>query len=321
MRISLLSLFLLLISLNSFAQQSQSWSSFYEVGFLWNPALTARWNTWELSSTVRKEWTGFDNSPESGNISFQYPIVKRQTILSIGGYIDYDRVGPYSQRSVAGTIAYKIKPQLFGNRDDVLSIGGNLSLQNRRFDPTNSKAFDGINGDRNLLISESTSFSPSLSLGTYYMSVSDFYSFKSHYYFGISGNQLIPSKIDLGPVGALSNNTNITAHAGYRYFPRRSPYYIEPNIFINYSFTKAINVMANVRYERVNSYWFSAGVVSNGEIFGQIGLIFNDRSFLGKIVKDGVLRIGTKVDYQLGSLGQFAGMGYEAYVAYLFENE
>jgi len=283
------------------AQQSQSWSSFYEVGFLWNPALTAKWNAWELSSTIRKDWTGFENSPESGNVSFQYPILNRRTtILSFGGYVDYDKVGPFSQRKVGGTVAYKVRPQFFGKRNDVLSIGGNLSLKNLRFDPTNSKAIDGINGDRNLTISEANSYAPSLSLGAYYMSVSDQYSFKSHYYFGVSGNNLIPTKFNITPAGDLSNAPSIAAHAGFRHFPRRSPYYIEPNVFVNYSFTKAMTVMANLRYERVNGYWFSAGLVSNGEVFGQIGLIFNDRSFLGKLVKDGLLRIGTKVVYQFG---------------------
>ena len=130
MRISLWTLLFLMMSIHVSSQSSQTWSSFYEVGFMWNPALTAKWNTWEVSTTIRKEWTGFDNSPESGNISFQYPVVKRRTVLSFGGYIDYDKVGPYSQRSLAGTISYKVRPQLFGNRDDVLSLGGNLSFHN-----------------------------------------------------------------------------------------------------------------------------------------------------------------------------------------------
>lgn len=321
MRFFFVSLFCLLFSIHSSAQQAQSWTSFYEVGFLWNPALTAKWNSWELSSTVRKEWTGFENSPESGNISFQYPVIKRQTVLSFGGYIDYDKVGPHSQGSIAGSMAYKIRPRFFGNRDDVLSLGGSLSLQNRRFDPTTAKAFDGINGDRNLTINSSSSFSPGLSLGTYYMSVSDFYSFKSHYYFGLSANQIIPSKLEVGEAGVISNVPNFTMHTGYRYFPKRSPYYIEPNIFVNYSLTNAMLVMGNVRYEKVNSYWFSVGAVSNGAVFGQIGFIFNDQSFLGSLVKDGMLRIGTKIDYRIAGIGPFAGMGYEAYVAYVFENE
>jgi len=321
MRFDIWSIFFIFLSVASHAQQNQSWSSFYEVGFLWNPALTARWNTWEVSALVRKEWTDFENSPESGNISFQYPVIKRRTVLSFGGYVDYDKVGPFTQGTMAGTIAYKIRPRLFENRDDVLSLGGNVSIQNRRFDPTSAKAFDGIEGDRNLIIQESNAFSPSLSLGAYYVSVSDFYSFKSHYYFGLSGNQLIPSKLDVNGVGDIIGATNLTAHAGYRHFPKRSPYYVEPNIFVNYSFTKAINVMANLRYERVNRYWFSVGAVSSGELFGQIGFIFNDRSFLGSLVKDGILRIGTRIDYQIAGVGQFAGMGYSAYVAYLFERD
>lgn len=86
---------------------------------------------------------------------------------------------------------------------------------------------------------------------------------------------------------------------------------------VSYAFSSVVNVMANIRYEEQNKYWGAIGAVTNGEVFAQVGLIFNDQSALGWLVKDGVLRIGTKVDYSLGSLGQFAGIGYEAFVAYL----
>lgn len=305
----------------SHSQQLTNWSSFYENGFIWNPALTARWNTWELSTTVHKEWTDFENAPEYGTIGFQYPFVKRETKLSLGGYIDYDKVGPYQKSSLAGTIAYKFKPLLFGNRDDVFSLGGKMSFNNYRFSPQNFTPFDGFEGDPNLINQQTSAIAPNMSLGAYYVSVSDFYSFRSHYYFGLSANQILPTRLTVSNQEDITQTVHATAHAGYRYSPKRSPYYIEPNIFISYGFKKAINVMANLRYERVDKYWLSAGLVSNIEAFAQVGFVFNDQSILGWLVKDGALRIGSKVDYNFGSIGQFSGLGYEAYVAYLFNNE
>ena len=76
-------LMLCLLANDSYSQQLTNWSSFYENGFIWNPALTARWNTWELSTTVHKEWTDFENAPENGTIGFQYPFIKRETKLSM----------------------------------------------------------------------------------------------------------------------------------------------------------------------------------------------------------------------------------------------
>jgi type IX secretion system PorP/SprF family membrane protein len=314
-------LILYLSATNLHSQQLSNWSSFYENGFIWNPALTARWNTWELSTTVHKEWTDFENAPEYGTIGFQYPFIRRKTKLSIGGYIDYDKVGPYQRTSMAVTAAYKFKTLLFGNRDDVFSIGGKISFNNYSFSPQDFTPFDGFIGDPKLLNESTSAIAPNMSIGAYYVSVSDFYSFKSHYYFGLSANQILPTRLTISNQGDITQTVHATAHAGYRYSPQRSPYYIEPNIMISYGFKKAINVMANLRYERVDKYWISAGLVSNIEMFAQMGFIFNDQSMLGWLVKDGALRIGSKVDYNFGSIGQFSGMGYEVYVAYLFSKE
>ena len=319
MRRVTLCLLMTVLAYVSNAQQQQTWSSFYETGFVYNPALTAPWNTWEATAVVRRQWTNFENAPESGNVSFQYPVVRRQTKLCFGGYIDYDRVGPYTRGTIAGTMAYKMRTRWFGNRDDVLSLGGKVSIEQYRFDATRLTAFDGVLGDRNLQTVDESSVTPNISLGAYYVSVSDFYSFKSHYYFGFAANNLVPASVTVTNAGNITNTAHANIHAGYRHFPRRSPYYIEPNIFVSYAYQQA--VMANIRYEKVNSYWLSAGAVSNGQFFGQVGFIFNDRSFLGPLVKDGILRIGTKVDYQVAGIGEFAGIGYEAYIAYVFENE
>ena len=58
------------------AQQRPSWSSFYENGLIWNPALTAKWNRWEVSATHRKEWVGFDDAPAYSTVTFQLPFLK-----------------------------------------------------------------------------------------------------------------------------------------------------------------------------------------------------------------------------------------------------
>jgi len=320
-KIRLLLIFFFSTSVALSGQQLASWSSFYENGFMWNPALTARWNTWELSSTIHKAWTDFENAPESGTIGFQYPFIKRETKLSIGGYINYDKVGPYQRSTLAGTAAYKFKPLLFGNRDDIISLGGKVSFNSYRFSPQNFTPFDGFSGDPQLINASTSAIAPNLSIGGYYVSVSEFYNFESHYYFGLSANQIVPTRLTVSNQGDISQTIHATAHAGYRYFPRKSPYYLEPNVFVSYGFQKAVNIMANIRYEHVDKFWLSAGVVSNIEIFGQMGFIFNDQSMLGWLVKDGLLRIGAKMNYNMGSLGQFAGLGYEAYVAYLFSNE
>lgn len=46
------------------AQQLPSWSSFFESGFIWNPALTARNQSNEALLTHRQDWLGFEGAPQ-----------------------------------------------------------------------------------------------------------------------------------------------------------------------------------------------------------------------------------------------------------------
>mgnify|MGYP000144018807 CR=1 FL=1 len=96
---------------------------------------------------------------------------------------------------------------------------------------------------------------------------------------------------------------------------------LETNILAIYALQRPVNVMLNTRYEKINKYWFSAGAVTSGDIFLQVGLIFDGDSMLKKIVRDGSLRLGFKSDYSAGSISRVAGLGYEVYIAYRFEFE
>ncbi len=300
------------------SQQTAPWSSFYENGFIWNPALTARWDSWEVSTTFRQEWTGFQDSPEYVTAGFQYPFLLNKTRTTVGAYLESDKVGPYESVGLGGTYTYKIYPQLFGIRDGVLTFGLGAKINQFRFDAGNLVSFDGIEGDITIPDEGFTFFRPTISFGAFYNSVSDFYSHLPHFYFGAAISQTFPIENRISSYGSLNSVVHAYLHGGMRIKRyRRSSNFIEPSVMISYAFSSVVNVMANIRYEEQNKYWGAIGAVTNGEVFAQVGLIFNDQSALGWLVKDGMLRIGTKVDYSLGSLGQFAGIGYEAFVAYL----
>ena len=330
----LLLIFIVFINYNpAGAQQISSWSSFYENGFIWNPALTAKWNATETSVTHRRDWTGFDNSPEYTTIAFQFPFISRtHKRSSVGAYLDKDQVGPFKKVGFAATYAYGFSPRFMDKHDDVLTLGIKASFGRYEYDPTTLIAFDDvINNNITPDIVGNASISPNLGFGLFYNSVSDYYAFqKSHYYAGISFNQLVPIKAltltytkgDFLTLGDIISGPHATVHLGYRHIPfRRAKHYIEPNLMVIYAFKNAIHVMANVRYEKINKYWAAAGMATNGELFFQTGLIFDKRSFMKSIVKEGSLRLGVKADYNLGGLGNYTGVGYEFYGAYVFEVE
>jgi type IX secretion system PorP/SprF family membrane protein len=307
--------------LDANAQQSAAWSSFYENGFVWNPALTGRWNTWEASTTYRRDWIGFDGGPESGTMGFQFPLIKQFTKVTLGAYLEYDRIGPITNVGGALTYSYKIRPRWFGKRDDVLTFGIKGGVYQVQFDPNNLVFFEKPEGSIGNILPTDNTILPDFAGGVYYVSVSDFYSFKSHYYAGLAVNRILPLQFGTYNAGDITNSMHINLHGGYRYFPFRAKYYIEPSLFVNYSLSKAVHTMAHCRFEMVDQFWVAAGAASSTDAFAQVGVILGPKSFMKPIVRDGTLRIGVKSNYTLSRLGREGGMGYEFYMAYLFSNE
>jgi type IX secretion system PorP/SprF family membrane protein len=272
-----------------------------------------------VSATHRKEWVDFKNAPEFSTIGFQLPVLRRFTKTSFGALMTQDKVGPLSSVGVNGTYTYKIRPGWFGKKYGGLTLGLGAGAKQVRYRPDKVTTFEPIEGDPAALRRPSTRFTPSVSVGAFYNSVSDFYSFKSHYYFGLAIQNLAPFNEVKSVLGELTPSPHVYAHGGFRHFPFRKKYYFEPSVMVSYSFTRPILMMANLRYEKVDQYWIAGGAASDGEVFAQAGFIFTEDSFLEKILNGGVIRLGFKVDYALGSIRKFAGTGYEMYAAYIFE--
>ena len=310
-------------------QQLSSWSSYYETGFIWNPALTAKWNTGEFIATHRQDWLGFDGAPEYSNFSFQLPFIAGyNTKSAIGVFFERDKVGPLEKLGGAFTYNYRFYPRFFGNKDDVFSIGFMVKIGRYQFNIANVVAFDP---DRLLInVGEPTSLiSPNSGIGFFYNTASDFYAHqKSHYYVGLSLNQLVPSNIvqftgrsDNLSLARIQSGFHATIHGGYRYIPFRSGHFFEPNLMIIYGLERGIHAMVNLRYELINVFWLAGGIATTGEVFSQLGVVFDNNSILGNMVKNGSLRLGIKTSYQLGKVKVFGAMGFEFYGAYLFELE
>ncbi|MEZ4911070.1 MAG: PorP/SprF family type IX secretion system membrane protein [Saprospiraceae bacterium] len=311
------------------AQQLASWSSFHETGFVWNPAMTARYTQWEMSGTHRQEWLGFDDAPKVTTLSFQIPFYQRVNTSSAGLYLERDQVGPFENYSFGFSYAFKFRPK-FQSRgiQDELSIGFSLKGSRYQFDRNVLTFFD-----RNETLFASSldesyqSIVPNLALGVFYSSRNAFENYnKSFYFTGISVNQLAPLKaVNIKLPGDRSDSwdirlkPHILANIGYRYYPFRSKGFVETNIMSLFSLSNSIHTMASCRYEWENAWWFSGGAVTNGEFFVQTGVIFGPKSKLKKLVKDGVLRIGVKGDFHAGKLSLYNRTGYEVYMAYTFE--
>ena len=298
-------------------QQLPNWSSFYENGFIWNPALTAQWYSWEASVTQRQEWTGFQYAPQYTTAAFQVPLSDAffQTQASFGGFVQRDRIGPYNIMGIAGTYSYKITPQFFGNNKDMLALGVLAEAKYFGVDEGRIIQFQEV-GVETL----SSSYQPNLSIGFFYRSNGYLFNKKDHFFFGAAAHRLLPFTFGDVSIGGFTNDFYAAAHGGFRAFTSRN-FYLEPNMMVVYGYQKATDVMLSLRAEAFEKMWFGAGGSTTGEVFGQVGVVMNRRSFIGGLIGNGSLRMGVKADYRVGSLNNFSGLGYEVYVAYQYEIE
>ena len=314
---------------SSQCQQLPSWSSYYETGFVWNPALTAKWNSVETSVTHRQDWIGIDGAPQYSNISFQIPFVSGyHTKSAMGFFVERDVVGPQEKIGGAVTYNYRFRPQFFGKKDDVLGIGFLANLSRYQYNLQNVVVYD--KSQLTLDFSQASSvINPNLGIGAFYISVSDFYALqKSHYYAGVSVNQLIPGTLatfkgraDQVSLATIQASLHATMHVGYRYIPFRKKYFYEPDLMVIYGLSKGIHAMAHIRYEMMHSFWMAGGLTTTGESFAQAGVILDKFSFMKSIVQEGSLRIGLKASWNVGSVRRLANAGLEFYGAYVFEVE
>ena len=322
--------FSVLITSTINAQQLSSWSSFHETGFVWNPAMAARYTQWEVSGTHRQEWLGFDDAPQITTLSFQIPFYQRFYTASTGGiFLERDQVGPFDNYTLNVTYAYKFRPnfQKKGISDE-LSLGFSLNASRYEFNTTSLTPFDNNEASFLYYLDEYyQSIIPNISLGAFYSSRNATQNYnKSFYFAGFSVNQLAPlNTVTIKLPGDRISSWNIRSqphilvNAGYRHYIYRSKNFIEANIMTLYSLAKSMHAMASYRYEIENAWWLSGGGVTNGELFMQTGVIIGPKSKLKNIVKDGSLRIGVKGDFHLGKISLYSHTGYELFMAYTFE--
>jgi type IX secretion system PorP/SprF family membrane protein len=316
----------LMVDQGVYAQQLQSWSSFNDIAYMWNPGMLARYDKWELSATHKEEWIGFEGAPKQTTISFQKPFTRLVTTTALGVYVQRESAGPFASINGGLTYNYKIKPRLFGKRSDALSFGLTAKLGQYQFNTDKLLFFNNATAG----VIDNTFYTdgrivPNLDAGIFYISENDYTNNeKNHFFFGLAGRNLMPlttTALRLGKDGDIRDydiklRPHILLHGGYRMYPFRSGMFIETNLNTMIASTKTAQAMASLRMEVINKYWLAGGAATNGELFVQSGFILDENTFMKSIVGSGALRIGAKLDFHLGSIRYYNRMGYELYIAY-----
>ncbi|MEN0006277.1 MAG: PorP/SprF family type IX secretion system membrane protein [Bacteroidota bacterium] len=303
--------FALLFPFTLAAQQLPDGTPFQENQFIWNPAMTAVYDYWELGATYRQQWLGFNDAPTTATMQVQYPFRRKK--FSLGGYFMFDDVGPVRYTSLAFSYAYKFSPRF--RKYDQLSIGF-MGILNQFF-------VDGLEVEVNdqddafIPRNESSGFSPNASVGVFYTSYGREDRKKDYFYAGIAANQLIPSNLTLEQAqGSSDANFQRAIHAnaivGYRFI--EDELFIEPMLWVNYAMANLVNGYIGIRLEQYKAFWGGLTYSSNQTVGIQAGYILPEIWN-----KDDAVRIGLNGTYNIGNFGNYRSVGFEFYTAYRFE--
>jgi type IX secretion system PorP/SprF family membrane protein len=308
------------------AQQMPQWSQFVDMGFVWNPAMTAKWSRIEGGLSQVNTMSGFDGAPRTSLLHVQVPFGYQYNKMRIrsnamGVAITSDRLGPMDFLQLNGNYVYRWHPELLGNRKDVIAIGAGVSGQRVgirtnewiSFSPEEQAIWLG-NVDQETLSSNRWN----ASLGLFYSSVSDFYYDEDSYYVGLSFNNLNINRVDF--TGMLSYQPVIHSSLlmGYRKVLSKE-LILEPSLLFFMTGKGQLISSATVRLEGPGQYWLMLAAEQQGNFSLGAGWMFDKSSILRPIVKDGLLKIGARAEYNLGPVRKYGGFGFEIYVGYIFD--
>jgi len=307
------------------AQQLPQWSQFSDMGFIWNPALTAKWSRIETGFTQMNNMSGFEGAPRTSALHFQMPFgyqYNRMRIRSnaIGASLTSDRLGPMDFNQLHLNYVYRWHPAMFGNRRDVISLGSGVGWQQVGIRLNELNAFSPEEQAVWMGGMDQEAFNTgrwNASFGVYYSSVSDFYYDEDSYYAGFSFNNLNISSVSMPGFLSFQPVIHGTFLAGYRKV-LMGGLILEPSVLCFVSAKGQFITSANIKLESPRQFWLTAGAEQQGNFSAGAGWMFDRSSALGSLVKDGMLKLGVRAEYNLGALRRYGGMGFEAYVGYLF---
>ena len=102
-----------------YGQQLVQYTQFGINPFLINPGVAGTEEFTHIQANARSQWTGFDGAPVSGAVTMHTPLTKKvvdeavknshlfsDSWFSIGGIINYDKIGPFKQIGIYITPTY-----------------------------------------------------------------------------------------------------------------------------------------------------------------------------------------------------------------------
>lgn len=245
--------------MNVEAQQLPLYSQYVWNDYVINPAFTGAAGVSPIQLSYRKQWMGFNGSPEI--ISFGGHTALNRT-MGLGGIVFKDATGgAFSQTGVALNYAYRI---VFDRKSD-LSFGISAQLSQYCFNVDKINALD--NNDIALQTGRQTGYIPDVSFGLLYQ-------YKKRLKIGVAVNQLMQSRLKKINTNELYINQHV-AHYNLMAFYTiaiNKLFDLKPSVLLKATAITPVQVDAGARLEYKRMIWFGLSYRHKDALVAIVGI-------------------------------------------------
>lgn len=276
----------------SFSQQMAQYTQWSSHQFALNPAHAGIKRCLDLQLLFRTQWIGMDGAPQSGFATASVPLrSKRKKFLSgrhgMGVKFENDRLGQISMNRF--NLAYA--GHFNFTRETRLSLGVYAGILQFGFDPSKATT---ISPDLAVL-KDASNVTPDAHFGAWYNGL--------NYYFGLTLNQLIPSKWPMG--NTARQKFHMMLNAGYRW-PINENLTFLPGALIKFPFAGPMVFDVNLNFDVQNMYSVGIGFRRQDALLFTAGLKIKEQ-----------FSIQYSFDYTISSLQRVSNNTHELSIGYI----
>jgi len=298
----------------SFAQQVGQYSLYLQNPYIINPAAAGLENEFDVSLGFRKQWVGFENSPQTYYVSANTAIIKsaaspRPSSVRIsspseydkyesggnirhglGGFLAADEFGAFKKNTANLTYAIHLP----FTRKLTVSFGTSVGLSNWQFDQNavtleepDDAVYDMFAGQ-----SGNTANVLDINFGTWI--------YTKKFFVGYAPTQLLQNNISFdGNQTESKLNVFHQVMGGYNYRMSRDLVLV-PNFLLKYTSAAPLSVDINVRADYQDRFWFGGSYRHNDAVVAMAGLHIND-----------MFRFGYSFDITTSALAKYNSGSHE----------
>ncbi len=291
-KVRLFLLFVVVLFVSDIWGQQQVQNSLYYFNPLnYNPAYAGSRDALSLTAIHRIQWTGIDGAPQTTLLSVHSPV--KDTQLSVGGDLTYDKIGVSKATSAYLDVAYYIQTNDKGHR---LSFG--LKLGVNMFDSPLTELIAVDPGDP-VQYDIENKYRGNFGAGIYW--------YGTNHYVGFSATTLLESTIlDNDDINALEQIRHFYLIGGY-IFELSSSLKIKPSGLVKAVKGAPVEFdveLAGLLYDRI---WVGVGYRHEESFRGYLAANITQQ-----------LRIGYNYDYIFNDLTKYTGGTHEFMIGYDF---